>query len=342
MTKSRPPPRRSLSQSLSTNSMFFGIPTTVETKGHTEEEHGEHSWRYKVVEFLHTPIVQKTMMALLVTDILLLFLELFLLATYPHCSIIERDGLSCIATTATNAFANATDDDAHHDRWLAGDDSHHGGGYDICKAGYDSTGAAAGCDSHKWSSVHTLELYVFSLTVVILSIFFLELTVEMVALTPRVFFCQFWFLLDYVIISISLALEVAFRIKQEDIYQSFVGLLVVVRIWRFVRIGHGIVEVTHENVHNQGKELLLYVEELEELLKNNGINLPRSAKHIHEVHHDHAAHLLETIEERAHSKRSSSRDADISEGDENASSKGDDDEEQQANVGATPEGETEL
>ena len=312
-------PRQRRSSGLITNSMYFGIPTSVDTKEHTEEEHGGHSWRYKVVEFLHTPIVQKTMMALLVTDILLLFLELFLLATYPHCSIIERDGLSCIKS---DSFANVTahaDDDDHH-RWLAGD-SHHGDGYEVCEMGYDSNGVGAGCDSHKWSSVHTLELYVFSMTVVILSIFFLELTVEMVALTPRVFFCQFWFLLDYVIISISLALEVAFKIKQEDIYQSFVGLLVVVRIWRFVRIGHGIVEVTHENVSHQGKELLSYVEELEGLLKNNGINLPGSAKRIHEAHHDHATHLLETIEERAHSK-SSTRDAAASK------EEGDDDEAQ--------------
>lgn len=51
-------------------------------------------------------------------------------------------------------------------------------------------------------------------------------------------------------------------------------MLVVIRIWRFVRIGHGIAEITNEMAHKEYDGLLDYSEQLEDLLKANNIDLP--------------------------------------------------------------------
>lgn len=80
--------------------------------------------------------------------------------------------------------------------------------------------------------------------------------------------------MDYVIITVSLVLEIVFYTLRDDIYRSFVGLLVLVRIWRFVRIGHGIVEVTHELSHEEYHKLEHYKDTLVELLKKNDIAFP--------------------------------------------------------------------
>lgn len=60
----------------------FGIPSNNETTQTAQRDHGEDSWRFKVVEFIHLQWVQKLLMYLLVLDVLLLFFEFFLLASY--------------------------------------------------------------------------------------------------------------------------------------------------------------------------------------------------------------------------------------------------------------------
>jgi hypothetical protein len=70
---------RAFSQS---KSLYFGIPSNQETREHAEVTHGENSWRFKVVAFIHTPLIQKLLMGLLALDVGLLFLEMFLLATF--------------------------------------------------------------------------------------------------------------------------------------------------------------------------------------------------------------------------------------------------------------------
>ena len=116
-------------------------------------------------------------------------------------------------------------------------------------------------------------------------------------LKPCIFFRQFFFLLDYLIISISLILEVVFHVFKEDIYQSLVGLLVLVRIWRFVRIGHGIVEITNEMAHKEYDGLLSYVEELEKILTENNIDLPESDDSVKKKRSDQLSAFLKKYEE---------------------------------------------
>jgi len=67
---------------------------------------------------------------------------------------------------------------------------------------------------------------------------------------------------------------VTFHFLNDAIYQSAAGFLVLVRIWRFVRIGHGIVEITNEMAHEEYNGLLAYTEALETMLQEHNIPLP--------------------------------------------------------------------
>ena len=244
---------------LSVRSMNFGIPTNEGAQEHVHEIHGKDSWRYAVVSFLHSKPVQITLMTLLLLDVVILFTEIFLLATYPNCSTIVRDAISCCPVVG-----------AEGERFLS---ETHGEGY--CEEGEPSE-YDAGCDEHKWHKVHKAEEALFISTVIILSIFVVEQNLAMAALTPCIYFRQLFYLLDYFIVAVSLALEVTFRALDDDTVQSLVGLIVLARIWRFVRIGHGLVEVTSELSHKKYEALLGYTEQLERLLDANGIEPPDS------------------------------------------------------------------
>jgi hypothetical protein len=135
---------------------------------------------------------------------------------------------------------------------------------------------AAGCDEHKWESVHTVEEVLFSFTMIILFTFFIELNIAMAALGPGVFFRQLFYLLDYFIVATSIALELTFYSLSDDAVQSLVGLLVIGRIWRFVRIGHGLIEVTAELAHRKFEVLLNYAEELENILRQHELDVPET------------------------------------------------------------------
>jgi hypothetical protein len=87
-----------------------------------------------------------------------------------------------------------------------------------------------------------------------------------------------FFTLDYLIVTISIVLEGVFHAKTDEIYQSLAGLLVLVRLWRFFRIGHGIVEVTHELAQEEYHKLEYYKDELENLLRSHNIALPAGAE----------------------------------------------------------------
>lgn len=233
-------------------------------------------------------------MALLLLDVVVLFIEIFLLAMFPPCNTIERDAISCCP--------------GEDDRWLAGDDSNHLECHDPGLVPFQSYQAT--CDEDKYPAVHRAELAMFSITMVILGIFFLELNTTMLALSPNIFFRQVFYLLDYVIVTVSLGLELFFKIWDEDIVQSAVGFLIVVRLWRFVRISHGLVEVVAELSHQKWQRLLAYTEELEILLQQRDIPLPDTesirelkgtaddlVSSIEKEHRKHYQHHLENLPE---------------------------------------------
>jgi hypothetical protein len=76
-----------------------------------------------------------------------------------------------------------------------------------------------------------------------------------------------------------------FHFASNDALQSLAGLLVFIRLWRFVRIGHGIVEISSEWTHHQYAELLAYAEEMEAILIAQGTALPESGKKINRGSH---------------------------------------------------------
>ena len=50
---------------------------------------------------------------------------------------------------------------------------------------------------------------------------------------------QLTYVVDLVVVTLSLSLELLFRLSSEDVLSALPGVLVVFRLWRFVRIGHG-------------------------------------------------------------------------------------------------------
>lgn len=271
---------------LPTESMNFGIPTKQQAKKHMENTHGSDSWRIQVLRVLHSTKVEGILMGLLVLDVLVIFVEIFLLATYPPCRVIQRDAINCVPAIFlddddNNNNSNNTDNNNNQFRHLAAASADNDTSYNtICQEpgwepAYDTE---TGCDSHKWERVHYAEEFLFGITVFILSVFFLEVLVTMIALTPRVFFRQFFYLMDFVVVPVSLGLELTFHYLNDLSLQSVVGLLVVTRIWRFVRIGHGIVEVTHKLAEREHHRLLVYTEELESYMRQNGLDIPNPEK----------------------------------------------------------------
>lgn len=216
---------------------------------------GHGSWQHKILQVLHKPAVQGILAGLLLLDVLILCTELVLLTLFPSCHLVERDAISCCPVLTEHRGLDAQ----------INFEDHHA----YCPQGYhhqeeDDTSSwyPAACDEHKWSTVHATETALLIATLVILTIFFVELHVTLVALTPRIFFCQLWYTLDYVIVTTSLILEITFLALDKDTLTSIAGLIILGRLWRFVRIGHGILEFAHEIAQDKIDELQGRIEEL--------------------------------------------------------------------------------
>lgn len=250
---------------------------------HIRQENGEESWQFRTLKFLHSRKVQYTLMALLLLDVMILFIELFLQATFPHCLIIERDAISCCPVSGGTRF-------------LASDE-------DICEPPYHVTDYQAGCDGHKWHVVHTIEIVLFSFTLAILTTFLLENLAMMVVITPTVYFRHFGYVLDLSIVSLSISLEVTLKAMDHDNLSTLAGLLILARCWRFVRISHGLVEVTAEFGDHKHQKLLAYTEELEDALRRHNLPVPNTES-IRLLHGSNGDELTDAVEkeERNHFK----------------------------------------
>ena len=260
---------------LSVNGEYnFAIPTQEGAREFVQDHHGSESWRLKVLEFLHKRQVQYVLISLLILDVIILFIDLFLLTQYPMCAIIERDCISCCPETTAHAVTDNL-------RFLSSEADH--ANEEICEDGLTPTVGTGGCDPEKWPNVHSAEFGFFIITILILSIFFVELNLEMMALHPCVFFRQFFYALDYLIVTVSLVLELSFHFVHEDNLATLLGLLVFGRIWRFVRIGHGIIEATSELTHQKYEKLMKYTLALEAAAKENNLDLPPCPRSVHKA-----------------------------------------------------------
>jgi hypothetical protein len=285
---------------LPTNRFSMRIPANYDAAHTATEKHGKDHWKVKVLAFIHSPAVEYTMMVLLLLDVCILFVELYLQGLYPTCSIIIRDAISCCPATyeldaeaAHSATAdehyNATDPQHFLLRFL--EEASHSEHSSLCPAPtVEYTEHEAACDPHKYQTVHTVEDVLFIFTITILSAFFIE-NLIMIMVLQTAYFKQFFYVLDFCIVTISLALEIAFAVVREELLFALSGLLIFARVWRFVRIGHGLIEITADFQAKEKEALMDYAKELEEILKENSVALPVKSSEVKRI--EHALHGTE-------------------------------------------------
>jgi hypothetical protein len=242
----------------------FVMPTREFENDVAVERHGGDSWKTKAVQFIHTKPVQFTLIALLLIDVIVLFIEMFISASFPSCSSVEEDGISCCPATEEQAvrwLSEATANDAHEQ-------------HNLCESPFLSTTYPVACDEHKYPGLHTAHVVLRAISISILTVFLVELSVLMIAIGVRHFFHKFYYVLDLFVISFSLILEILFVLTNNNQAADLAGLLIIARLWRFVRIGHGIFSSTAEVAKQQLEILVEYTSKCEQLLRDNGVDLP--------------------------------------------------------------------
>jgi len=260
-----------------TDHINFGIPSRGSVHEVTVDKRGTDALRTRTLEFLHQKWVQIVFMSLLILDILIIFVEMFLMIEFPTCRLVRRDCIACCG-----AEEGYEDEEHRWLRWLASADAGHGDDHhSICPSAYAPSGVPE-CDSHKYETVHYVENILFYITVLILAVFLVENIVEMLALGPKVFFKQIFLAADFFVVLISLVLEVVFKLMKSQ-FAELVGILVIFRVWRFIRIGHGIIEVTSELTHEYYDPLLCYARKCEEKLKDANVELPEKTSTCEEL-----------------------------------------------------------
>mmetsp|Transcript_9101 Transcript_9101/g.19438 ORF Transcript_9101/g.19438 Transcript_9101/m.19438 type:complete len:324 (-) Transcript_9101:337-1308(-) len=271
----------------------FSIPTSEDEFFHVHERHAPEvalhqlqnnidvaPWQIRLLSFINSPRVQHFLIGLLILDVCILFIELAVDAFYPNCKIILRDSISCCPTQIEDEM-DYSSGRGHVSRsimkWfmriLEGEDSGHHG---VCDSPLEPTAYSPGCDDHKYPGVHVAHTVLFSLTMAVLCTFEIELLTMIYLLGPAKFFSHILYVLDLFIVTVSLLMELVFKLVHQDILGDVVGLLIFFRVWRFVRIGHGLVASTFELEEEKFDALVLYVREVEDLLTKNGCDLPTS------------------------------------------------------------------
>jgi len=253
---------------LSTLQPGFFNPNYDDIRELVEEEHSSNSWRDRVLKSFHHESFQHFLMFLLICDVMILFIEIFLSAEYPPCKIIERNCISCCPT-----------DQAHDEHFfrLLSDSEHH----ETCSNGTESPSYQVFCDPHKYPGVHTAHTVLFSLSVTILSIFFIELNATLLAMGKN-FFKKFFLLFDYIIVALSLLIEISSYIMKDE-FAAIAELLILFRLWRFVRVGHGVVHSSALKASKKKNASQKRMKELICLLVAHGIEIPAEMHDTKEV-----------------------------------------------------------
>ena len=232
---------------------------------------GANSIRVRLVKVIHRPKVQLFFIFLLILDVVVLFVELFIDAEYPRCSIVIRDATSC----CPGAYASGS---VSSSASVSGSASGSGsGGYHALCGAYD-IGVDADCDSHQHALVHKLHDALFGTSVVILSAFAAELTLLLLALDCQ-FFHHLLYVIDAVVVFSSLTLEIVLYTTAAG---NLAGALILARLWRFVRVSHGLVVSSHEAAEIS--------HERQEAIKEHLAEIERAHHELVRQSHTHAAH----------------------------------------------------
>lgn len=205
-----------------------------------KDKYGKTSWNYKLLKFIHSHGVQAVLAALLALDVLVLIAELIITGYYPSCSVILD---SCLALNSSAAEDSAT---TTHATSLATED----------------TGQCEAECIEQPHGVHRAHEALFWMSICILIIFELELAALFAAIR-QLFFRNVLYVFDFVVVTVALVLETVLR---AELAQEAGGLLIFVRLWRLLRVGHGIFTDVHEIDHTKLEKLR---DEHKELIKEN-------------------------------------------------------------------------
>lgn len=173
-----------------------------------EEEHIKGKGRQDSIAlhaFITRNDTQAVLVSLLLLDVLILFIELFLDGAFPYCSNIERVGFCDVLNTSSDAS---------------------------CAAPILSFECL---DEPKAVKLAETVLYYF--TLVILFTFNFESAILLYSLGFKEFVRNLGNVFDVVVITTSIVLEI---LLHEDESGNAGGILIAARLWRFLRIGHGI------------------------------------------------------------------------------------------------------
>eukprot|EP00747_Dinoflagellata_sp_TGD_P027197 gnl/TRDRNA2_/TRDRNA2_132456_c1_seq4.p1 gnl/TRDRNA2_/TRDRNA2_132456_c1~~gnl/TRDRNA2_/TRDRNA2_132456_c1_seq4.p1 ORF type:complete len:339 (-),score=62.92 gnl/TRDRNA2_/TRDRNA2_132456_c1_seq4:97-1113(-) len=154
----------------------------------------------------------------------------------------------------------------HHEDHAYHHDNEHAHGHPLGPPG------ALVCEDRYGIEAHNITHQCHIWSIVILSIFVIELSIKL-AVNPKEFCGNPFHVLDFVIVVLSLIVDTfvmwyiaenaeTLRNKKDEV-EMIIVLLIICRIWRVVRIVHGIFEVAHEQ-HEHQAELKHEMAELEE------------------------------------------------------------------------------
>jgi len=93
------------------------------------------------------------------------------------------------------------------------------------------------------------------ITVAILCIFFIEVVLKLLTFGIFYFYHHFVHMVDAIVVIVSLVLTVAFMVKLNKTAGQVIGLLILMRLWRVVRLVDSITMVSNSH-HEQQKALL--------------------------------------------------------------------------------------
>uniref|UniRef100_A0A7S0LMF1 Voltage-gated hydrogen channel 1 n=1 Tax=Coccolithus braarudii TaxID=221442 RepID=A0A7S0LMF1_9EUKA len=213
---------------------------------------GDHSWRLSLLNVLQSKGLQGLLTILLIVDVLVVFTELFLDTEFPHCRYIVRDAVPCCHiydswgadTTGTRRLATFfAEAGAYQDK------------IDYLCGYYSTPEHPISCDDHKFDTAHTLHAALVMVSISVLSLFEIELALLIVTLDWQ-FFRNPLYVLDCFVVTSSLVLELWLHsLGNEKHTDELSGILVLGRLWRFIRIGHAIYSSASMSTEHEMKEM---------------------------------------------------------------------------------------
>jgi len=191
---------------------------------------------------------------------------------FLHSASVKRHKMSLAAALAVGPPAFIQTEQALVKRrsfqiGLTGDNDHH------------HVDEALLCETRNGPASHQIVHTLHMISITILIIMLVEILMK-VWVNPDVFMHNPWEVLDLVVVSLSLIVDIwvlpmLHDPKQKSEAEVLLVLLIVVRFWRVVRIAHGFFEVIHHEVERV-EHLHKRIETLETTMREKGVAIPKA------------------------------------------------------------------